>query len=274
MNTKACLISFIFFVLLFYIILISTAGAVYKIMPLGDSITWDDRLNDNRDNGEKVAYRYRLWQLLTQAGYEIDFVGSKHTGYDIFPDAENEGHPGWRADEIVAGRNDSGEGKLSDWLIAENPDIVLLHIGTNDIIQNNEDWTEVEAILGVIDDYESASGRAVWVVLSLIIDWMCDPSYPPCPNSSETSETSSFNNDVKDFVFLPRYFGGDNIVLVNMQNDAGIDYRQWIFSGDMYDYWHPYWTGYHKMADLWFTGLMEIFPPIRLQPPSNLIIVP
>ena len=276
MKTKACLFSFIFFVFHFYIILIPTAGAATKIMPLGDSITWDDRGDDDRDDGEKVAYRYRLWQLLTNAGYEINFVGSKYTGYDIFPDAENEGHPGWRADEIVAGRSGSGEGKLSDWLIAEEPNIVLLHIGTNDISSNNENWNEVEAILVVIDDYESVSGKAVWVVLSLIIDRSCVPPLaPPCPKSLETT---NFNNDVRDFVFFPRQAGGDNIILVNMQNDAGIDYHQWIFGGDMYDDLHPFRTGYAKMANLWFTALKDILPPINhsqsLSPPAGFRILP
>ena len=101
MRTPKDSITCISFVFLFYIILVTAAGAVNTIMPLGDSITWDDRLNDPRSDGVKVAYRYRLWQLLTNAGYDIDFVGSENTGFDLFPDAENEGHPGWTDDEIV-----------------------------------------------------------------------------------------------------------------------------------------------------------------------------
>ena len=94
---------------------VSPAAAADKIMPLGDSITWDDRSDDLRTDGEKVAYRYRLWQLLTDAGYEIDFVGSQSTGFDIFPDAENEGHPGWTDDQILNGRpvRDPDAGRLA-----------------------------------------------------------------------------------------------------------------------------------------------------------------
>jgi len=53
-------------------IAVSAAGAANKIMPLGDSITWDDRIEaggDNRDDGDRIAYRFRLWQLLTYEGY-------------------------------------------------------------------------------------------------------------------------------------------------------------------------------------------------------------
>ena len=136
----------------FHIFLVPSADAANKIMPLGDSITWDDRSNDTRGDGEKVAYRYRLWQLLTDAGYDFDFVGSQYTGFDIFPDAENEGHPGWTDDEIVNGRpvTDPGAGNLAIWLAAEQPEIVLLHIGTNGLDPSPDD---VEAILDEIDAF-------------------------------------------------------------------------------------------------------------------------
>ena len=170
-------------------------------------------------------------------------------------DPDHDGHPGWRADDIVNGRD--GEGKLADWLVAEEPNIVLLHIGTNDISGNTQSWSKVEAILDVIDDYESASGKAVWVVLSLIIDRSCDPYSPPCPKSDETT---AFNVSVRDFVFFPRQAVDDRIVLADMQKDALIDYRRWTAGGDMYDELHPFEFGYDKMADLWFTKLMDILP--------------
>jgi hypothetical protein len=186
------------------------------------------------------------------------FVGSLTSG-TLVPDfdPDHEGHGGWRAEEIVNGRIGSTAGKLDEWLIAEEPNIILLHIGTNDIGQNNEDWNEVEDIMVVIDDYESASGKAVWVVIALIIDRSCDPYLPPCPKSLQTT---NFNNDVREFVFIPRQAGGDKIVLVDMQNDAGIDYNRWDMGGDMWDNLHPYETGNSKMGELWFSALMEILP--------------
>ena len=45
---------------------------------------------------------------------------------------------------------------------------------------------------------------------------------------------------------------------MNMQSDAGIDYDHWDMGGDMWDTLHPFETGYDQMADLWFTGLMDI----------------
>ena len=58
----------------------------------------------------------------------------------------------------------SSQGKLAEWLTTEKPNIVLLHIGTNDVSVGNEGWDEVEDVLVVIDDYEATSGKSVWVI--------------------------------------------------------------------------------------------------------------
>lgn len=248
------------FLLVFYLqaSIISASAQQIKIMPLGDSIT--QGFSSGVANEEfQVSYRKALYDKLKLAGYVVNdeiFVGTLFSGESVPDfDPDHEGHPGWRADEIFAGRPGSGEGKLSDWLFAEEPDIVLLHIGTNDISGNNEDWHEVEDILIVIDDYEFTSGKTVWVILALIIDRSCDPFLPPC---SKSAETTSFNNDVEDFVFFPRQAGGDRIFLVDMQNDAGIDYDRWYMGGDMWDTLHPFETGYAKMADVWFPAIEQV----------------
>jgi len=240
LRTRTYFFSLIFFIFFLQLILVSAADAANKIMPLGDSIT-KGTSSGVSDEQYQVSYRKALYDRLKIEGYVVDdeiFFGTLFSG-ELVPDfdPDHDGHDGWRTDEIVAGRAGSGEGKLSEWLILQKPNIVLLHIGTNDISGANEDWSEVEDLLVVIDDYESASSKAVWVILSLIIDRSCDPYLPSCPKSLETN---NFNEDVRDFVFFPRQAGGDKIVLVDMQNDAGIDYARWNMGGDMWDNLHPY----------------------------------
>ena len=188
MKTKACLFSFIFYVILLHPIFISEAGAANKIMPLGDSIT-EGSSSGVPDEEFRVSYRKALYDKLKAAGYVVDeelFVGTLTSG-TLVPDfdPDHEGRGGWTTDDIIYGhRNFPAEDKLDQWLIAEEPNIVLLHIGTNDIGGNNEDWNEIENLLDVIDAYESASGKAVWVVLTLITDWSCDPSDSDCLTKS------------------------------------------------------------------------------------------
>ena len=275
MKIRTYFITIVFSIFFLQIVLASAADAANTIMPLGDSITNGNGSGADPDTtAYYVSYRKALWDKLLAAGYDIDFVGSLNSGSAIFgalEPADHDGHPGWTADEIVNGRLGSGEGKLDEWLLAEEPDIVLLHIGTNDVSAGNQDWNEVEAILDVIDDYEeSPSGNAVWVILSLIIDRSCDPSdldYAAC--LTQSAQTTTFNDDVFREVWEPRRDGGvDKIVLVDMENGAGIDYNRTTDNppGDMWNKLHPYSnqnqieTGYTKMADLWFTGLMQILP--------------
>src|SRR3954467_9425876 len=91
-----------------------------RVMPLGDSIT----------EGTQVpgGYRIGLWQRLAAGGYRIDFVGSQANGPAALGDHDHEGHPGWRIDQIDA--------NITGWLATTTARTVLLHIGTNDVLQN------------------------------------------------------------------------------------------------------------------------------------------
>ncbi|MFC1573521.1 hypothetical protein ACFL6M_08000, partial [Candidatus Eisenbacteria bacterium] len=113
------------------VILSSTVLAQEPIMPLGDSIT---------HGGQGYAsYRYPLWFNLEQGGYDVDLVGDLDEIYGSSPnltwypdyytefDRDHEGHWGWRTDEIadiIVGTVTSNE-----------PDVVLVHLGTNDVGQ-------------------------------------------------------------------------------------------------------------------------------------------
>mgnify|MGYP001594793086 CR=1 FL=1 len=92
-------------------------AASVKIMPLGDSIT-----------GSPGCWRSVLWNRLQSAGCTaIDFVGSQ-TG-PACPQAYDEGgegHGGFLVTDVA------NNNLLPAWLAAANPDIVLMHFGTND----------------------------------------------------------------------------------------------------------------------------------------------
>ncbi|NER98111.1 MAG: SGNH hydrolase [Symploca sp. SIO1B1] len=107
-----------------------------KIMPLGDSIT----------DGYFVpgGYRINLWHHLTNRNYQIDFVGSQSNGPDVLPNKAHEGHSGWRIDEIHR--------MSSIWLNQFQPDIILLMIGTNDMVQKYGVEQAPERLSKLVDD--------------------------------------------------------------------------------------------------------------------------
>ena len=203
------------------------ADGQVRVMPLGDSIT--EGIGSTNDNG----YRKPLYLELVDANWSIDFVGSQISG--DFADPDHEGHAGWQANEILDGHpNEPAAGKLADWLVAHQPDIVLLHIGSNDITVGGQDANEVSDILDEIDGYSDD----VTVILALIIDRQ--------PHSPATTQ---FNIDVNNMA-QNRIAAGDDIIIVDMEH--ALDYND---SNDMVDYLHPNDSGYAKMADVWYEAL-------------------
>jgi hypothetical protein len=206
-----------------------------KIMPLGDSITYDDYSGDIRPASERVAYRLSLWESLDLEEYWFDFVGDEIAGEDFSPpfDPDNEGHPSYTDTDIAV--------RVHDYLFNNPADLILLHIGTNDLDTNPDD---VENILDEIDRYS----EKITVILARIIER---------DETVEDGTTHAFNDAVEGMADL-RIADGDKIVMVDMEDGAGIDYRIGV---DMIDKWHPNESGYEKMADEWFFSLENILPP-------------
>lgn len=92
-----------------------------KIMPLGDSIT------EGYLSSDIGGYRDDLWGLLTNNGYNIDFVGNRVRGNGNF-DRDHAGVSGERIDQVA--------NRVNGLLNIYQPNAVLLMIGTNDNIQN------------------------------------------------------------------------------------------------------------------------------------------
>jgi len=204
----------------------TNAPGTDAIMPLGDSIT-------------EGSYRYYLWSLLVNSGHNnVNFVGSLYKMYNNTTvdsrvyDQDHEGHFGWRDDQIAA--------SVYGWLQQNPPDIILLHIGTNGL---EESPAHVADILNEIDRYESNYSRHIKVILARIIN-----------RNPYSALTSTFNSNVAAMA-QTRINSGDDIVIVDMENGAGINY-----STDMYDDKHPNEYGYQKMANLWFSTLQTILP--------------
>jgi lysophospholipase L1-like esterase len=225
-------------VILFCVSFSLPADAVTRIMPVGDSITrgWYGSVN-------RWGYRKPLYDFLIAGDYRYDFVGGLADGN--FPDPNHEGHDGWRSDEILNGKtSEPTAGKLADWLVAYRPDVILLHIGTNDISAGNQSASKISAILDEIDDYEADNNTYVTVILARIINRV--------PYSQATT---TYNNAVEAMA-LGRIAGGDDIIIADMESALN-------YTTDMADTIHPNGAGYGKMAAVWYNALTRFFNESR-----------
>jgi hypothetical protein len=237
-----------------------------KIMPLGNSITFDQYTLDTRGNGDKISYRYKLYQDLTDAGYDFDFIGSERSGWNYLPTtprdySDNAGFPGINPPQLLTllqtglnyAVNPLGTCELplcpQNYLTYYQPDVILLHIGTAGLTDKTiaDNYANaITQILNAIDTYEAGAGKTVTVFLARIIN--------RAPDGNHTWTT--YYNTLLNNLVTGR--GDANLKLVNMETGAGIDYRFWYDGGNMYDTLHPTETGYSKMAEVWFDALESV----------------
>jgi lysophospholipase L1-like esterase len=194
-----------------------------RVMPLGDSIT----------EGTQVpgGYRIGLWQRLTTNRYTVDLVGSQFNGPSTLGDHDHEGHPGWRIDQIDA--------NIVGWLNSFNPRTVLLHIGTNDVLQNFN-VSGAPGRLSTLIDHITATKPAADVFVAQII---------PLANSSQDAAVRTFNAAIPGIV-QSKVNAGKHVHLVNMYSA--------LTTADLIDGVHPTAGGYDKMAATWYSALLSV----------------
>jgi lysophospholipase L1-like esterase len=194
-----------------------------RVMPLGDSIT----------EGTQVpgGYRIGLWQRFATDGYRVDFTGSQFNGPAGLGDHDHEGHPGWRIDQIDA--------NIVTWLRNTNPRTVLLHIGTNDVLQNYN-LAGAPGRLSTLVDHITATVPAADVFVATII---------PLANQNQESAARAFNATIPGMV-AAKVNAGKRVHLVDMHAA--------LTTADLIDGIHPTATGYDKMAATWFAALRSV----------------
>lgn len=215
--------------LVLMIVTSAAANDEIRIMPLGNSITKGTAGSDL-----DIGYRRALFLALTDAGYDVDFVGTQFHGLVDDFDRDHEGHGGWEADEI--------RDNIYGWLVLNPADYVLLHIGTNDVSHNHVDVSEVDQLLDNIDQFEADYTTPVTVLAARII----------LRADGNNSTTIAYNDSVEALV-LDRIGEGDDLVVVHM--DTALTYPD-----DLIDNVHPNQSGYDKMAAVWFNHLNDILP--------------
>ncbi|TYB57490.1 GDSL family lipase [Nonomuraea sp. PA05] len=194
-----------------------------RVMPLGDSIT----------EGTQVpgGYRIGLWQRLAGGRYTIDFVGSQFNGPGSLGDHDHEGHPGWRIDQIDA--------SVTGWLRTHTPRTVLLHLGTNDILQNYNVAGAPQRLSTLIDHITAAVPDADVFVATII----------PLSNAGQEAAARTFNAAVPGIV-QSKASSGKHVHLVDMHSK--------LTTSDLIDGVHPTAGGYDKMAAAWYAALQSV----------------
>lgn len=195
-----------------------------RLLPLGDSITWGEKSTSG------AGYRGDLWDALTGAGHQVDFVGGEDSG--SMPDPDHEGHRGWRIDQIAE--------VAIERLTTYRPNVVTVHLGTNDFLQNHE-VSSAPARLGALIDQILTAAPETTVLVSSIV---------PTSRSDIQPLIAGYNAQIPGLV-QARRDAGRHVAFVDMTNVTTADLDS--------DGVHPNDTGYRKMAANFTAGIRSVF---------------
>jgi lysophospholipase L1-like esterase len=203
-----------------------------RIMPLGNSITQSYAAYD--------SYRRPLWHRLKNAGYPVDFVGSQQRNYDGPPahsdfDLDHEGHSGWRADQLLAG--------IGSWASTYHPDVVLMHVGSNDMFQSQSVSSTISELSQIIDRIRAANPYVKILLAKLI---------PPTEWYGRLARVNALNDAIPGLV-TQKHTTQSPVILVDQS--AGF-----YAATDTFDGIHTNVSGESKMAARWYEALTQILP--------------
>jgi lysophospholipase L1-like esterase len=244
-----------------------------KIMPLGNSITQGSHIFP--------SYRYELWKMLIDAGVNFEFVGSQNLNWHFDTKAEapsprvnetyngktfsniHEGHWGWKVDEVLNGKDGQrNKQTLSHWVRRHKPDIVLLHLGTNDLFYSQTPQSTIEELRMVVAEIRKESPGVTIFMAQLI------PAYLDNTLDNPTNQRITQYNQLMVDLAASLNTAQSPVILVDQNSgyNATINYNSEPGKGDTYDGLHPNFLGELKMAERWFEAFMnEIIVPLPVE---------
>jgi lysophospholipase L1-like esterase len=206
---------------------VPAATSEVTVMPLGASMTF------GKGSSSGNGYREELRLSLAAAGIDVDYLGSLKSG--TMADPDNEGHGGWRIDQVAAG----ADGFLSTY----KPQVVLLNAGTNDTRQNYK-LSEAPARLHALVDQVVADVPDAVVVFSTL---------QPSGDAAINVKVDQFNAQLPA-IARAETAAGHRVYLADLNSAMTVD--------DIGpDGIHPNDGGYTKIAKVWSDTLLPVLQP-------------
>ncbi len=213
--------------------------------------------------------------MLLDAEVDFEFVGSHDENkYGENPPVKgtvykgktytnrNEGHWGWRVDEILNGKSgEQDKRRLSQWLNTYTPDIVLMHLGTNDMFQNQEVEETIGELREVVLQIRADNPDVVIFMAQLI---------PADEGVGHVQANENINNLNARIPALAEELTTLRSPVILVDQNTGFD-ATWNPNsvegqGDTHDGLHPNFIGERKMAQRWYEAIMnEVIIPLPVE---------
>jgi lysophospholipase L1-like esterase len=197
--------------------------AVLRVMPLGASSTV------GKGSQETAGYRGPLHALLARDGVPVDFVGSQRDGPATVADLDHEGYGGLTLEDMRP--------QVAKWVRRADPDVVLLHAGTNDLLKGSSAEETARHLENVLSEIVAVTDAHV-IVAGV---W--------APLGRDRRDRAEFN----------RLSG---VVVAGFQERGHsmryVDTSDLLDAEELADGLHPNATGYRLIAAMWERQILDV----------------
>lgn len=221
-------------------LVMNVAPARVNILAIGDSITQGGKRTQN-----EYTYRLPLQMLLHENNIDFDFIGSQHQGLDegvTWPDVapglpfdpDHEGFYGNKTATVCQKVKDA----LPNYKVL--PDIVLIHLGTNDQKEGDYENTIAKPLADLILTIRERNPKAVFLLGHL--------------NFKESANAMTIRNTVEKLATKLNTHRSPVRTVHHYEN--WYENPEHIYT-DTYDWAHPNIKGQEKMARKWFAAMQS-----------------
>ena len=210
--------------------------------------------HNEQENDSYESYRYELWKNLIDNNYNFDFIG-REKDYGTYPlyaglefDNDHEGSGGFESEDVLA--------NIDEILTTiASPDIVLLSIGGNDLLDGGNPPSEpIANIVELVGKLQTHNSN-ITIFLERI-----------APANNETM-TSSLTNKLNDFnsqiVTIANSLTSNTSKVIAL--DMNTNFNESYLADDV----HYNELGAKFIADIYFNGIQSEFAsstPINILP--------
>jgi lysophospholipase L1-like esterase len=228
-----------------------TNGNPCKLLPFGDSITEGVKSSDG------AGYRSQLFKLIVAAKQKVTFVGSLADGpttvsSTAFP-RSHEGHAGWT---IEPGFSEYGDvyGGISSLVpspaLNGSPDIILLHIGANDLFPTTSD-SMAARLDALVEKIAKAAPAALIVLAQITPVGTANGDHTQAQVDAANAAQALYNSKIPGIIQAHAAKG---------QHIIGVDMSKMPLSDLTTASLHPNDKGYAYMADIWYPAIKDLLP--------------
>lgn len=212
------------------------------LLSLFTTIISSCKKDNPEENGFFESYRYELWKNLVDNNYNFDFVGrqkdygtyEEYSGQEF--DNDHEGEGGFESEDVLA--------SIDEVLAAiSSPDIILLSIGGNDLLNGGNPPSEpIANIVQLVGKLQTHNSN-VTIFLEQIA-----PANSETMTSSLTTNIIDFNSQI-DSIADSLTTNTSKVIALDMNSNFNESY--------LADAVHYNQAGAKFIADIYFSGIQS-----------------